>query len=247
MGHLVADAPPETVEMPEVRHVNRVHLPIDRTPIRWERDNADAIAAHWETAIAERPTMFNGVVYCTTSVRMDTASVSATAHPMQFAGLTYWRHLGMPPVGFHSVFGDIVLRGSDGGLIMARTSAHTATGGMLGFPGGTFDDDDVTEDGLDPSSCILRECAEETGWQASELDLQSGYLVYLDQSRLAITAIGDMGVQAAEGAARIRATLDKQDQPELSEIYVVGAQADLDRIGPHPYSRVLADWIFENG
>lgn len=237
----------ETRHPGRVRHVNRVRLPIDRTPIRWERDNADAIAAHWEAAVAEKPTMFDGVIYCVTSVRADTTSISATAHPMQFAALTYWRHLGMPPVGFHSVFGDIILRGSDGGLIMARTAAHTATGGMLGFPGGTFDDDDVTEGGLDPASCILRECAEETGWQAPELDIRPGYLVYLDQSRMAISAIGDMGVPAAEGAARIRATLDRQDMPELSEIVVVGTEADLDRIGPHPYSRVLADWMFENG
>lgn len=230
--------------MPTVRYVARVDLVIDPAPVPWEAENAAPIAAHWRQALAEKPSMFDGLVYAATGARLDEDRLSARAHPMRFRGLTWWRHLGMPAIGFHSIFGDIILRGSDGGLLMARTAAHTATGGMLGFPGGTFDQNDVAGDRLNPTTCILRECEEETGWRPDELTLDRRYLIYADTARIAISLIADMGVPAAEGAQRVRAMLARQDQPELCEIWVVHGPDDLDRISPHPYSRLLADWIF---
>ena len=247
MGYFLADETTEALRVePSVCQVTRVNLAIEPSPVSWETENADAIARHWVHAVAEKPSLFNGQIYVATDVKFAGDAFSGRAHPMRFAALTLWRHLGMPPVGFHSIFGDIILRGSDGGLIMARTSAHTATGGMLGFPGGTFDDNDVKDGALNPLTCILRECEEETGWRPDELTLDSRYLVYADQSRIAFTLVADMGVSATVGAERIRQTLRDQDQPELAAIFVAQGPSDLDRIGPHPYSHLLANWIFSH-
>ena len=230
--------------MPAVRHVSRVDLTIDPEPVPWEAENAAAIAAHWSQALAERPTMFDGLVYVATGLAVDHSGLSASTHPMRFKALTWWRHLGMPSAGFHSLFGNVILRGSDGGLLLAQTAAHTATGGMRGFPGGTFDRNDVAGDRLDPASCILRECEEETGWHPAELELDDRYLVYADDARIAVSLIAEFALPAEIGAARVRATLAEQKHPELAEIWVAHRSQDLDRISPHPYSRALADWIF---
>ncbi len=225
-------------------------MAIDPAPFDWETDNSADIHRHWRAAIADKPTMFDGIVYMVGKDRVETAPDAArvyhaTCHPMRFSTLTWWRHLGMPPVGFHGTFGNLILRGNDGGLLMARTAAHTASGGMIGFPGGSFDDGDVVDGHLDALGCCQRECAEETGVTPADVDLATGFMIYRDQRRHAISRVGNLRVPADAARARILSFLDTQSEPELDQIHIIRDGRDLDHIDPHPYSRALAEWILQ--
>ncbi len=230
---------------PSVTPVRQVTLTTDSAPLRWASDNSGAIAQHWAVARADNPTLFDGRIYMATDVHRGPDGIAAIAHPMQFSALTYWRHLGLPTTGFHILFGNIILRGTDGAILMVRVADHNATAGMIGFPGGTFDDADLIKGRLDPLLCCLREGEEETGWPRSELAVDPVLLAYTDHARLAFACIADMGVTAEAGAARVRAFLGGEDMPELAEVFPAFGTEELNRVAPNIVARRFAEWIFD--
>ena len=231
---------------PQVFAIQQADLRIDPTPPPWQDTNGTAIDTQWRAATTANPALFDGTVYAALDARYAEGCVRAIARPMRFATLTFWRHMGMPGAGFRSLFGNIILRGRDGGLIFARTGPQNATAGMIGFPGGTMDQADVTDSGLNARGCCLRECAEETGLSPSTLDVDEQMLAYLDDHRLAIGCIAHANASTAELADQIRANLAAQAEPELAQIYVVQTRSDLSRLSPHVVSTNFANWIFDH-
>ena len=229
-----------------VHPVQSVNLWVDAATPAWQEQLQDAIAENWQSAVVSNPTLFNGTVYVADQIRFEAGNVRARARPLKFAALTYWRSLGMPEVGFRSMFGSIIIRSSDRALIMARTAVHNATAGMIGFPGGTLDDADRTGNQLDPRACCLRECAEETGITTDDLDAASDLLVCHDSHRLAFGCIAVTKMNANEIVERLHAFLSTQTMPELADLFIVRDLNDLNQLAPHPVSNAFANWIFEN-
>ncbi|MEM1163549.1 MAG: NUDIX domain-containing protein [Pseudomonadota bacterium] len=229
-----------------VHHVTEVSLPVAAAPLSWEAENSAIIAGDWAKARAEKPNLFNGRVHVAVNPQINDKTFTATCHPMQFSGLMYWRRHSPPETGFRNMFGNVVLRGSDGGLIVGRIADHHATGGLTGFPGGSFDPDDIKDDHLDATGCILREGEEETGIPRQQLSLAPGYLVYQDPGRVAICRVADLPVRAGEIRTRIAAWLRRQDSPELAEVLVVRTSDDLHRLNVVPPTRLVAEWIFKH-
>ncbi|MEM7188394.1 MAG: NUDIX hydrolase [Pseudomonadota bacterium] len=230
-----------------VHHVAEVSLSVSPGPLAWEAGNAPAVAAHWQDRIAANPTLFNGGIFVCEDLDTSGTTLQATCRPMRYATLAYWRHLGQPDLGFWSIFGAVILRGTDGGLLVGRMARQNFTAGRVYFPGGLFDERDLSNDRLEANACILRECLEETGLAPPTISLAPGFLVYHDAHRVALTRRANLPGTATDAAAEITRWLATQDEPELAEIHPVYQPADLAKLDAEPYAQALAESIFTDG
>ena len=128
------------------------------------RENADAIAAHWQARVARSPGMFDGTVLlcCAHAV----VGRDRPARPVRDAlrdlhGLRASPAAGGPAVT--NAFAAIVPWTADGAVLLGAMGAHTANAGQLYFPCGTPDPDDVRGDRVDLAGSAARELTEETG------------------------------------------------------------------------------------
>ncbi|MEM9063332.1 MAG: NUDIX domain-containing protein [Pseudomonadota bacterium] len=209
----------------------------------FEQDHASAIAANWKRAQAANPALFNGRVHLCAEAEIDGESIRANLYQTQFATLLYWRQQPFG-TGLRNTFGDVILRGCDGGILLGRMASDTANAGKICLPGGSFDDSDVNNGRIDPTICIRRECREETGFGPDRYTLDPQMLVYRDDRRVAFARLARLTVSAAEARAEALAFIATEDRPELDDIIVVSSIDDADRLIPDTYERHLIAHLF---
>lgn len=228
---------------PRVHRVRDVELPVNPAPLRFVSEHAAAIAEHWAEERRARPNLFNGLVHMATEVRFGDGTMTASCHGITFDALLYWRK-NRTVTCARSIFGTVILRCADNGLILGRMAQSNATGGVVCFPSGALDENDVSGDRLDPTACILRECEEETGLSLDRSALRDGYLIYEDERRVAVSRIADLPWSSAEALARITNCLAAQEAPELDHVMVAHSNADLTALEAETAAYHMGSWIF---
>ena len=226
--------------------VDKVRLIRVDQPLTYEAVHAPSIAAHWAEAQAANPTLFNGLIHVASAARVANAALIATCHGMRFAALTHWRHDGTPSEGFRNIFGTMILRASDGALLLARAGRHNALGARLIFPGGAFDDQDIAGPVLDADGGIRRECLEEVGLGHDDYQLSQGYVIYQDSVRVCVARIARLTLPGEEARAMIMERIATMNAPELDHMIVVPDREALNKAAAEPYCHALADWTFAN-
>ena len=214
----------------------------------FERDHADAIQSHWEQASNHNPHLFDGRVHLCSAATIQRHHLEATCHAVRFATLMYWRKLWSErghAGGLRNTFGDVILRGWDGGILVGRRAAHTANAGRICLPGGSFDGSDVRDGQIDPNGCILRECAEETGFEPADYVLDPELLVYRDPRCVAYGRVAMLPIPAIEARNRAMAFIASESEPELEDILVVSSIADTERLIPDTYEHHLIAHVFQ--
>ena len=105
---------------------------------------------------------------------------------------------------------------------------HTANAGRVYFPSGTPDLNDVEGDRVDVAGSLVRELREETGLDAGDFAVQSGWTAVLSGPLIALFRV----VRATESAAalrqRILGNIAGEADPELADIHIVRSPADYD-------------------
>lgn len=226
-----------------IDRVRMAEIAVDPAPVPFEQDNAGAIAARWGAARAANPALFNGIVHLCSDARRHGDVFHATVHPVRFATLMFWRQ-HPDKGGLRNTFGDVILRGSDGPVLLGRMAPNTANAGRWCLPGGSFDDRDVVDGRIDPTACILRECAEETGLERDSFDLAPQLLVYRDALRVAHARVATLLDTAQAARRRIRAFLAADPDPELVEITMVTSAAEARALIPDTYECHLIEHLF---
>ncbi|MEL7000053.1 MAG: NUDIX hydrolase, partial [Pseudomonadota bacterium] len=191
----------------------------------------------------DNPSLFNGIVHLCAAAEVVGDTAHLRCHQVRFATLLYWR---LRPVGsgLRNTFGDVILRCSDGGILLGRMARHTANAGRLSLPGGSFDSSDVAAGRIDPRGGIRRECAEETGFGPDDYVLDDDLIVYRDDRRVAFAQIARLPLTSVEACARVRAFLATESNPEFEDITVVPGIAEADRLIPDTYERHLIAHVF---
>ena len=124
-------------------------------------------------------------------------------------------------------FANAALLTSDGTFIAGLMANYTRNAGMICFPCGSPDPDDVVGGRVNFETSVRRELEEETGLKGAELVWsESWYGVYTSQ-RFPLFKIVRTSETATTIRDRIRAKLVTQKQPEFIEIYPIRGTADI--------------------
>ena len=155
-------------------------------------------------------------------------SCEADFFATDYANLIAWTDMGHPDPAVANGFAMGAILTADGAFVLGQMAEHTANAGRLYFPCGTPDLSDVTPAGeVDLSTSLVREIEEETGIRADELAIAPGWTIIREGGLMAFMRTARLPYDAASARDRILAHLEADPKPELSDIRLVRALADL--------------------
>jgi 8-oxo-dGTP pyrophosphatase MutT (NUDIX family) len=186
------------------------------------------VEAHFARRAADNPHLWNGPILLLARHGFADGMLSGTFRQTDFAAFTFWRDEGWKDEGMVNAFALAAIEGSDGGFVLGVMGPHTASAGRIYFPSGTPDPSDITADNrVDLHASMLRELTEETGLLPSDILRDDGFTGLFEGPRVALMGRLVFDTPADDLAARIRAFLASEMQPELADVAVVRSEADL--------------------
>lgn len=231
----------ETILLP----LDRVEAHVTDEPWAWADGNRAAIDAHWQKLIVQKPAMFNGRVLICAEQHISAGVLTARYRETDYASFIALRDFGFPDKAVRNCFGMAALRAADGAFLLGVMNAHTANAGMVYFPAGTPDPDDVTADGrVDLVGNVGRELAEETGLTAADVTSGEGWTAVLSGPRTALMREVRSPLPAADLRAKIVAWLATEEEPELADIRIVRSPADIDAATMPDFTQVYLRHAF---
>ncbi|NNM71771.1 NUDIX hydrolase [Enterovirga aerilata] len=214
--------------MSEICRVAQVEARLVEHRWAWAERNRAAIAENWARRRERTPAIFNGRVLMVAGTERSGDRLRAEFFAVDYAELIGWIDAGQPDPSVANGFAMGALRTADGAFILGRMADHTANAGRLYFPCGTPDLADVTPSGeVDLAGSLVREIGEETGLGTAELAVEPGWTIVRAAGLLAFMRLVRIGLRAEEARARILVHLAADPKPELSDIRIVRALADL--------------------
>jgi hypothetical protein len=194
------------------------------------KDHADAIAAHWRRATAERPKFFNGAVYMLREGVLAGDRFRGTFLRTDFKSFLYWRESGYPDLSVRDGFGSAVIRSAEGCVLLGRQASGNVNGGLAYPPGGFIDERDVHDGAIDIDASIARELVEETGLDPARLTRTPGYLLTRAGPFVSIGIEWRSGLGAEELRGLILAHVAGQPVPELADVVIVRSPREIDAV-----------------
>ena len=159
--------------------------------------------------------------------RIENGMLSGSGFETDFASFVAWRDWNFPDRDVFNVFAMAAVRAADGGYLLGQMAAHTASAGLLYFPCGSPDLEDVSDGKLDLEGSAARELFEETGIDIATLSAEPGWSLVREQNFIALIK----RFTAAENAQQLRKSilryLASGAHSELSDIRVVTGRGDL--------------------
>ncbi|HTO78741.1 MAG TPA: NUDIX hydrolase [Methylocystis sp.] len=138
-----------------------------------------------------------------------------------------WKHFGQPDWGVFNCFSAPALRSSDGAFLAGEMGREHSQPGLIYFPCGTPDRDDLDGSRVDLTGCLIRELAEETGIQIDERDLAPVWRIVSYKKQRACLRIVNLASDAQSEVERALRHIRSQQQPELAGMRVFRRRADL--------------------
>lgn len=196
------------------------------------RENAAAIAAHWQTRIARAPGMFDGTVLLCCDHAVADGAARLDLFATRYATFTYYRDTRhadarIADARIANAFAAIVPWTSDGAVLLGEMGARTANAGQLYFPCGTPDPDDIQGARVDLAGSAARELAEETGLALPD-EAETDWVLLEGEGQLAFLRPVRFPETAARLVARIADHLGAEAEPELAGMHVVRGRDDID-------------------
>ena len=188
----------------------------------FSRDDADAIAAHWQARLAGSPGMFDGTVLLGSACAVAAGIARVDLFAATYSSFIAYRDRGREEGGVVNAFAAIVPWSADGAVLLGAMGAHTANAGQLYFPCGTPDLDDVCGATVDLAGSAARELAEETGLVLPE-DAATGWVMLEGEGQLAFLRPVRFPEPAHVLCARIEAHRRREAEPELAGIHLARA------------------------
>jgi 8-oxo-dGTP pyrophosphatase MutT (NUDIX family) len=208
--------------------IERLDMRFEQQPWPWAEANRALVERHFEQARAQRPELWNGRVLLLHRFAIETEVFRGAYLETDFASFLAWRDAGFPDPSVRNCFAAGALRAADGAFLLGRMARHTANAGKVYFPAGTPDPGDVQTDGaVDLTGSVMRELKEESGLLASEVSPGPHWHAVLDGARIGLMRPLQVGEDSATLAARIRAFIVREKQPELEDVVIVRGPADL--------------------
>jgi 8-oxo-dGTP pyrophosphatase MutT (NUDIX family) len=157
-----------------------------------------------------------------------------------YASFAAWRHWGRPPAGVRDCFGAGAIVARDGAVLLGVMGAETFNAGLIYFPCGTPDPDDIVDGKVDLDLSVRRELKEETGLDVAEFESGPGWTMVVDGPLIAQIKVLRSNEPSIVLRERALAHLATEPHPELADIRIVRGRADIDRAMPRFVTAFLA-------
>ncbi|MGC1355037.1 MAG: NUDIX hydrolase [Xanthobacteraceae bacterium] len=211
----------------EIVPVERVEITV--APWQWEfavKRRAE-IDAHFAARRERQPALWNGRVILLKDYRIEKGVLRGSSFETDFASFVAWRDWNFPDRDVFNVFAMAAVRAADGGYLLGQMGTHTASAGLLYFPCGTPDLEDVTDGRLDLDGSAGRELFEETGIDVATLSAEPGWSSVREQNFVALIKRFSSAENAQELRERVMRYLASGAHPELSDIRMASGNGDL--------------------
>jgi 8-oxo-dGTP pyrophosphatase MutT (NUDIX family) len=150
-----------------------------------------------------------------------------------YASLCAWRDWKFPDADICNFFVVPALRSADGAYLVGEMAPDTSSAGLLYFPCGTPEPDDINAGGVfDLAGNLRRELLEETGLEVGELESEAGWTLVRDRRYIALLKRLTARQKAEELRARIMCHIAGEERPELVDIHILRGPADFDERMP---------------
>jgi 8-oxo-dGTP pyrophosphatase MutT (NUDIX family) len=220
-----------TDQSPPVAVIGLERVEIAVEPWSWPFAAArrDEIDRHFARLQSVRSGVWNGRVLLMHRYRIDAGALHGACFEADYASLCAWRDWQQPDRSVCNFFAAAALRSADGAYLVGEMAADTAAAGLLYFPCGTPEPDDLDAGGrFDLFDNLRRELLEETGISIDELECEPGWTLVRDRGFLGLLK----RVTASRNADALRADilrrLAREARPEFTDIHILRKPADLD-------------------
>ncbi|MGF9756407.1 NUDIX hydrolase [Microvirga sp. 0TCS3.31] len=230
----------------EIRRVSRVEARCRPYDWVWPKQNRDLIAENWKRRTAGKPQMFNGRVLLLQDVAFEQDLCRNTYFEVDYADFVAWIDKGYPDPAIANGFAMGALRGSDGAYICGVMGNGTTNAGRVYFAAGTPDPSDLRPDGtVDLATSLTRELAEETGLHEGDYHVDDEWIIVQRWPTIALLRMVTLPVTAEEGAAKIRANIARQHEPELQDVRIIRGVDDIDPERMPLFLQSFFGWVFD--
>lgn len=229
----------------DIRRVSRVEACCRPLDWAWPKQNRSFVEENWKRRTAGKPQMFNGRVLLLQDVTFEQDLCRNTYFETDYADFVAWIDKGYPDPAIANGFAMGALRGSDGAFICGVMGEGTTNAGRIYFAAGTPDPDDLRPDGIvDLAASLTRELAEETGLTEGDYHVDDEWIIVQRWPTIALLRMVTLPVTAEEGAAKIRANLAGQHEPELQDVRIVRGVEDIDPERMPFFLQSFFAWVF---
>jgi 8-oxo-dGTP pyrophosphatase MutT (NUDIX family) len=229
-----------------IRRVSRVEACCRPYDWAWPKQNRDFIEENWKRRTAGKPQMFNGRVLLLQDVAFERDLCRNTYFEVDYADFVAWIDKGYPDPAIANGFAMGALRGSDGAYICGVMGSGTTNAGRVYFAAGTPDPSDLRPDGtVDLATSLTRELAEETGLHEGDYRVDDEWIIVQRWPTIALLRMVTLPVTAEEGAAKIRANIARQHEPELQDVRIIRGTGDIDPGRMPLFLQSFFGWVFD--
>jgi 8-oxo-dGTP pyrophosphatase MutT (NUDIX family) len=230
----------------QIHRVSRVEAQCRPKDWAWPGQNRAFIEENWARRTAGKPQMFNGRVLLLQDVAFEQDLCRNTYFETDYADFVAWIDGGYPDPEIANGFAMGALRGSDGAYICGVMGAGTTNAGRIYFAAGTPDRSDLRPDGtVDLATSLTRELAEETGLGEGDYRVDDEWIIVQRWPTVALLRMVTLPVSAEEGAARIRANIAAQQEPELQDVRIIRGPNDIDPDRMPLFLQSFFGWVFD--
>jgi len=225
---------------PSVFHIDGLELSFEPKPWAFANERRAEIDAFFEALRKDKPTLWNGRVLLMHHQVLAAGVLRGEYLETDYASFAAWRNWGLPPAGVRDCFGAAAVVAADKAVLLGVMGSHTFNAGLIYFPCGTPDPDDIVDGKVDLDLSVRRELKEETGLDASEFVAEPGWTMVVDGPLIAQIKVLHSDKPAAVLRAQALAHLASEPHPELSDIRIVRGSADFDPAMPRFVTTFLA-------
>jgi len=206
--------------------VERLDLVFEPKPWPFADERRSEIDAWFAGMQRAKPALWNGRVLLMHRQVITHGVFRGAFLETDYASFAAWKAWGQPRAGVHDCFGAAVVISADEAVLLGVMGSHTFNAGIIYFPCGTPDPDDIVDGTVDLDSGVRRELREETGLGAAEFEAEPGWTTVVDGPLVAHLK----GLRSRENAMPLRARmmdhLARDRRPELADIVIVRGPDD---------------------
>jgi 8-oxo-dGTP pyrophosphatase MutT (NUDIX family) len=217
---------------PSVFHIDGLELAFVPRPWAFANERRADIDAFFETMRKEKPALWNGRVLLMYHQVLEAGVLRGEYLETDYASFAAWHHWGRPSAGVRDCFGASAIVAPDGAVLLGVMGAETFNAGLIYFPCGTPDPDDIVDGKVDLDLSVRRELKEETGLDIAEFEHEPGWTMVVDGPLIAQIKVLRSSEPSTVLRERVLAHLASEPHPELADIRIVRGPADIDRTMP---------------